>query len=283
MEFIFGFGDAAVPRSRARWCRESRRRSAGSTSAPVTATSASRRAASCPTRAFDGLDLSESDRRGEAPRLGRHRVSRPVPRARADDRRPLRRGQHEPLPRAHARSARASSTPRTPRSPPSGCLLIEVPDPEFALGTLLAPLLAAVVPAAAPALPVGREPRAPAARARLHAGRRGIAARRTSASTSSSRCGSCSIGSRRRAGCRGAGAACVAGAWRSVRVDDRLAVPSVSRSSSTTSSARCCRAPRCRTPIESSRPREQCHESSVRVGVLSICVWPEQRRRRRHG
>ena len=51
-----------------------------------------------------------------------------------------------------------------------GCLMIELPDPDYVLGRVLGALLAAVVPAAAPAPRVGEEPRQAAARARLRAG-----------------------------------------------------------------------------------------------------------------
>ena len=118
MEFIFGFGAQpyhdrarmvrAVATRPQRWldvgaghghfcCHRARR--------------AARRRVRRPRPQRDAIDEAH------APRLGRHRVPRPVPRARADDRRPLRRGQHEPLPRAHARSAAELAAAHTALAP----------------------------------------------------------------------------------------------------------------------------------------------------------------------
>ena len=90
--------------------------------------------AELPGTAFDGLDFSESIDEAEAARLGRHRVSRPVPRPRAG-RSPAATTrvsmshylEHTLDPRAEIDAARTALAP-------SGCLLIEVPDPEFWLG-----------------------------------------------------------------------------------------------------------------------------------------------------
>ena len=88
-----------------------------------------------PDTTFDGLDMSETHRGGRAPRLGRHRLPRHVPRARRRAGRPVRRGQHVPLPRAHARPQGASST-RPPRCwRPAGTCSSRCPTPSRAWPT----------------------------------------------------------------------------------------------------------------------------------------------------
>ena len=182
MEFIFGFGASpyhdARDDGRARPATPTRWLDVGAGHGHFCCAARDE----LPDTALRRARSQREHRRGRAPRLGRHRAiagCSPSSRRRSPASYDVVSMSHY---LEHTLDPRAELDAAHTALAPGGRLLIEVPDPEFALGRAARPALAAVVPAAAPAPAVRREPRAPAARARLHAGRvaprRGAPARR---------------------------------------------------------------------------------------------------------